>query len=298
LTLNKAAETLPDGAIMSTPNTRSTPYLVALEPCTGYAQRIPLTQEQLVVGRATGSDVRLDDEHVSRTHAILRYEDGRVWVQDLGSSGGTFVNGQAVTGPHELFPGDVVSFATVALRYAPDAMPGPETTTMPRVAAGGTSRHTGDTTPRVRYDIGGQSAGAISNVGRDQYHSYVQHVTQQRESFLREVAATRTRARWLVWTGFLLFVGGFGLFAAGVLGFLDAVGSASATTDPATLNPFGSEIAGVPFGFVGWGMAVLGILLLIVGIVLHVVATSRRKRVDREFRVPPPPGYGPGQWGG
>jgi hypothetical protein len=283
---------------MSTPNTRSMPYLVALEPGTGDARRIPLTQDHLVVGRAAGSDVRLDDEHVSRTHAILRYEDGRVWVQDLGSSGGTFVNGQAVTGPHELFPGDVVSFATVALRLAVDATPGGETTTMPRVDAGRTSRHNGDTAPQVRYDIGGQSAGAISNVGRDQYQSYVQHVTQQRESFLREIAATRTKARWLVWTGFLLFVAGFGLFAAGVLGFIDAVGNANAATDPATLNPFGSEIAGVPFGMVGWGMAVLGVLLLILGIVLHVVATSRRKRVDREYRVAPPPGYRPGQWGG
>jgi FHA domain len=284
---------------MSTPKTQSTPYLVALESGAGDGHRIPLSQDHLVVGRATGSDVRLDDEHVSRTHAILRQEDGRVWVQDLGSSGGTFVNGQSVTGPHELFPGDVVSFATVALRYAPDAVTDGEVTTMSRLdSRGGGPRRAGDTAPQVRYGIGGQSAGAISNVGRDQYHSYVQHVTQQRESFLREIAATRTKARWLVWSGFLLIVAGFGLFAGGVLGFIDAVGSASAATDPAALNPFGSEIAGVPYGIVGWATAALGMLLLILGIVLHVVATSRRRRVDREFRISPPPGYGPGQWGG
>jgi hypothetical protein len=279
---------------MTTPTTGRTPYLVALGPGGGQGRRIPLTEDHLVVGRATGSDIRLDDEHVSRTHAILRHEDGRVWVQDLGSSGGTFVNGQAVSGPHELFPGDVVSFATVALRYAPDAVTDGETMTMPRSDSHGGPRHTGDTAPQVRYDIGGQSAGAISNVGRDQYHSYVQHVSQQRESFLREIASTRTKARWLVWIGFLFFVAGFGLFAAAGLGFIDAVGGASATTDPATLNPLGSEIAGVPYGIVGWAMAALGMLLLILGIVLHVVATSRRRRVDREFRVPPPPGYGLG----
>jgi FHA domain len=280
---------------MSTPNIRSTPYLVALEPGAGHGRRIPLTQDHLVVGRAATSDLRLDDEHVSRTHAAFRQQGGRVWVQDLGSSGGTFVNGQKVTGPHELRPGDVVSFATVQMRFAPDEMSGGETTTMPRLDTRGESGRTSDTAPRVRYDIGRQSAGSISNVGRDQYLSYVQNVTRQRESFLREVASTRTKARWLVWSGFLLFVGGFGLFAAGVLGFLDAVGSG--TISPST-DPFGSDIGGVPSGLIGWAMAALGMLLVIVGIVLHVVATSRRRRVDREYPLAPPPGQVPPQRGG
>jgi hypothetical protein len=93
----------------------------------------------------------------------------------------------------------------------------------------------------------------------------------------------------------LLFVAGFGLFAAGVLGFLDAVGSGS--INPST-NPFGSDIGGVPSGLIGWAMAALGMLLVIVGIVLHVVATSRRRRVDREYPLAPPPGQVPPQRGG
>jgi pSer/pThr/pTyr-binding forkhead associated (FHA) protein len=99
---------------MSTPNIRSTPYLVALEPGAGHGRRIPLTQDHLVVGRAATSDLRLDDEHVGRTHAAFRQQGGHLWVQDLGSSGGTSVNGQKVTGPHEL-PGDVVSFPARAV---------------------------------------------------------------------------------------------------------------------------------------------------------------------------------------
>src|SRR5664279_4942027 len=70
-----------------------------------------------------------------------------------------------------------------------------------------------------RYNINRQDAGVINNVGRNQHNSYVQQV-HERESFLRAIAATRTKARWLVWTGLALFVVGFGLFAAGVLGFL------------------------------------------------------------------------------
>jgi hypothetical protein len=113
----------------------------------------------LVVGRGPTSDVRLDDVHVSRTHAALRKRGGRVWVQDLGSSGGTFVNGQAVTGSHELHPGDVVSFATVHLRYVLDEMDGAETTTLTRQDTLGAAGRSSDTAP-VRYDIGRQTAGS------------------------------------------------------------------------------------------------------------------------------------------
>lgn len=266
---------------MSTPNIRSTPYLVALEPGAGHGRRIPLTQDHLVVGRAATSDLRLDDEHVSRTHAALRQQGGHVWVQDLGSSGGTFVNGQKVTGPHELRPGDVVSFATVQMRFAPDEMSGGETTTMPRLDTRGESGRTSDTAPQVRYDIGRQSAGSISNVGRDQYLSYVQHVTRQRESFLREVAATRTKARWLVWSGFLLSVVGIGLFAAGFYNFSEQGEDFIRSGDLQASGPDASMF------FLGLAVGVLGQLLLIVGIVLHVVATSRRRRIHRDLPVPP-----------
>jgi hypothetical protein len=275
---------------MTTSQTPKTPYLVTLDSGTGQARRIPLTREHLVVGRATTSDIRFDDEHVSRTHASLRQKGGRVWVQDLGSSGGTFVNGQPVTAAQELISGDVVSFATVQLRFAAAGESRDETTALPRQDARVVSRPTSDTRPPVRYDIGGQSAGSISNVGRDQYHSYVQQVTHQRQSFLREIAATRTKARWLIWIGLAMVVAGFGLFAAGVLNFIGQASNADLNSDiSAPVDPA---------GLLGWAMGALGTFVLVVGIVLHVVATSRRKRVDREFPVPRPPRQVPGQWGG
>jgi DNA transposition AAA+ family ATPase len=50
--------------------------------------------------------------------------------------------------------------------------------------------------PNVRYDIGQQHAAAISNVARDQYNVSIR---QERESFLRDIAATKTKARILAW---------------------------------------------------------------------------------------------------
>ncbi len=54
----------------------------------------------------------------------------------------------------------------------------------------------------------------INNVGRDQHLPYVQHIQQQRESFSREIAATKTKARWLVWLGLFVTVVGFVIYGA------------------------------------------------------------------------------------
>jgi Mg-chelatase subunit ChlD len=50
----------------------------------------------LVIGRGSACNLRLDDPVVSRQHARIRYATGAWFIQDLHSSGGTFVNGQRV----------------------------------------------------------------------------------------------------------------------------------------------------------------------------------------------------------
>jgi Protein of unknown function (DUF3662)/FHA domain len=55
-----------------------------------------LTTPVTMLGRGTDCDLRLVDPGVSRHHAELRVEDGEVVLVDLGSTNGTFVNGQPV----------------------------------------------------------------------------------------------------------------------------------------------------------------------------------------------------------
>jgi hypothetical protein len=50
----------------------------------------------LVIGRGSACNLRLDDPVVSRQHARIRHATGAWFIQDLNSSGGTFVNGQRV----------------------------------------------------------------------------------------------------------------------------------------------------------------------------------------------------------
>jgi FHA domain len=267
---------------MDRPRTLGAPTLVVTSPGRDIGRRIVLSQDEVVVGRAESNDVRFDDPRVSRTHAVLRYRNGVVYLEDAGSSGGTFVNRQRVTSSRRLRPGDEIAFADVHLRFEGAADVAGET------QPGGLSRSSipdGGGRPAARYDIGEQRANMVNNVGRDQY------VIQQRENFLREIAATKTKARYLIALGSLLFVIGFAMFASGILSFFSEIPSADGLDPSGDFStPFGSKVFGVPLGVVGWAMGAAGTLLATVGIILHVVATSRRKRVDRE--LPYPGSYG------
>lgn len=58
-------------------------------------------------GRNVEAILFLDDITVSRHHAAFLSEDGRLWLEDLGSTNGTYVNGKRAERA-ELFPGDEV----------------------------------------------------------------------------------------------------------------------------------------------------------------------------------------------
>lgn len=68
-----------------------------------------------VVGRS-GCDFNLDDAQVSRRHAAIRVRGHDVAIEDLGSTNGTFVNDQRITGARALRDGDVVRFGDTAWR--------------------------------------------------------------------------------------------------------------------------------------------------------------------------------------
>ncbi|HEU4544457.1 MAG TPA: FHA domain-containing protein [Jiangellaceae bacterium] len=264
----------------------SAPYLEVVSPGALHGQLVTMSRDHIVVGRGSDSDIRLNEPHVSRTHAELRRKGNEVFVQDLGSSGGTKVNGVRITESHRLDPGDVVSLATVDLVYHT----GHEVNDLTNATLAGQRAQAADPHDgpgsAADYDVRDQYGRVINNVGRNQYNAYF----RQRDSFLRDIAATKTKARWLVWLGLLMYVAGFALFAAGVLGFISQGVDAISSGDlgPPT-DPFGESIAGIPSGLLGWALAAVGTILLVVGIVLHIVATSRRKRVEREWPLQPPP---------
>ena len=67
-----------------------------------------LRQGDNVIGRGNESQVALSDDSVSRRHAVIRCQNDKMTLLDIGSTGGTVVNGQQIGG-HELDHGDVLS---------------------------------------------------------------------------------------------------------------------------------------------------------------------------------------------
>ena len=276
-----------------TPGARpSDPWLVVRTPERLRGRRIPLSGAEQVVGRGESADVRLDDPYVSRAHAVVRRLGSQVVVEDLGSTAGTTVNGRPARGATPLAPGDVVRFADVEMAFEADATG--ETRVLP--VAGGPAQAPAPPVSAppadvARFDLRDQEAGVISNVGRDQHISYVAHVRQERESFLRDIAATKTRARSLVWTGLVVFTIGFAIAGYAVLRTMARI--SDILGDPSPAPPdfsdfYGTPIFGIPSGLLGFGLSGIGSMLLVFGIALHVVAAARRRRLDRDLPHPYP----------
>jgi pSer/pThr/pTyr-binding forkhead associated (FHA) protein len=76
---------------------------VALEPLT-------------TIGRGPGNTIQLADRGVSAQHARLVHRADRWWLEDLGSTNGTWLNGRRVERPLPVQAGDVLQVARTVLR--------------------------------------------------------------------------------------------------------------------------------------------------------------------------------------
>lgn len=71
--------------------------------------------DEVTVGRASGCQVALTDPTVSQLHARVFRRDGKLWVEDLGSRNGTFVNRKQVSSPVAIRRGDRVAVGSTVL---------------------------------------------------------------------------------------------------------------------------------------------------------------------------------------
>ncbi|MFE1288203.1 FHA domain-containing protein [Streptomyces sp. NPDC058751] len=299
---------------------RDLPHLVVDRPDRLRGRVFVLDDQPMLVGRDSDCQIQVGDPGVSRRHAVVWRASGRTTVEDLASTNGTMLNGHLVHGQQVLHSGDVLDFGPLEVHYE-ELRSAARTVQTPKPGAGGPPGGTSDTMPgwgpapghgptphgapaagpppsgppgrppprgagrtppggERRFDIGEQQADRLSNVAGDQYN-YVQQA--QRESFFKEIAATRTRARHLIMLGFLFYLVGGGIFGWVIIRFIIRTNDdiSSGTSDfgssPELLGP---KVAGVPAGAVGFAMAAVGTVLTVIGIVLHIVTTSRRRRFE------------------
>ncbi|HET7265921.1 MAG TPA: FHA domain-containing protein [bacterium] len=84
-----------------------------------------LVAGEATVGRAPGCAIVLSGDYVSAHHARLFERDGRVWVEDLGSTNGTLLNGRRVRRAVAMRSGDRLRIGDVVLGLRLEAAPEP-----------------------------------------------------------------------------------------------------------------------------------------------------------------------------
>ncbi|HWL41830.1 MAG TPA: DUF3662 and FHA domain-containing protein [Ilumatobacter sp.] len=80
-------------------------------------ERIELTDDRNLIGRLADCTVVITDGNTSRHHAVIQRAGSGFVVSDLGSTNGTYVNGQRLVADHRLTDGDTITVGTVALRF-------------------------------------------------------------------------------------------------------------------------------------------------------------------------------------
>ena len=79
--------------------------------------RITLGEQAILIGRADDSTLVLTDDFASSRHARLTNRNGQWYVEDLGSTNGTYLNEELLSGPQPLHPGDRVRIGDSEFTY-------------------------------------------------------------------------------------------------------------------------------------------------------------------------------------
>ena len=82
-----------------------------------YGQRYSLNATSVVLGRSSEADILVDDTGVSRRHLEIRTDGGTVRAVDLGSTNGSYVNGQKVQGETILTDGSTIAMGRTRIVF-------------------------------------------------------------------------------------------------------------------------------------------------------------------------------------
>jgi pSer/pThr/pTyr-binding forkhead associated (FHA) protein len=123
--------------MLGVPVARNTPPSPTAAPLASFlfrsgelkGKRLPIKVPLVNIGRGDYNDVVITDPSVSTMHAKLQRREA-IWIlTDLGSTNGTFVEGERLTGEMPLSPGTTLKFGEVSALFEPldEALPAPRT---------------------------------------------------------------------------------------------------------------------------------------------------------------------------
>jgi hypothetical protein len=92
--------------------------VVVKSPAFSEGDEWELDSSSLSFGRSSQNDIQLQrDEYASSSHARIEPRRDGVWLEDIGSTNGTYLNGIRLTRAKRLNPGDIVRIGETELRY-------------------------------------------------------------------------------------------------------------------------------------------------------------------------------------
>jgi hypothetical protein len=108
----------PGGVQRSRRGSRTGRLVVVKSADVDEGEDFALNSSQVTIGRGLRNDIAISsDEYASARHARFEPRQDGVWVQDLGSTNGTYLNGARLEHPRLLSPGDVIRVGETDLRF-------------------------------------------------------------------------------------------------------------------------------------------------------------------------------------
>ena len=98
---------------------RGEPRVLVVTQGSQTGQTAALADGVILIGRGADCQIILDDDYVSTRHARVVSGENGVYLEDLGSTNGSYVNGQRITGPTTITMSDTVRIGKTILKLEP-----------------------------------------------------------------------------------------------------------------------------------------------------------------------------------
>jgi pSer/pThr/pTyr-binding forkhead associated (FHA) protein len=102
-----------------TKRTRGAPRILTITQGSQAGQSAALADGVILIGRGAEAQLSLDDDYVSTRHARVVSDENGIYLEDLGSTNGSYVNGQRITAPTTISLSDTVRIGRTTMRLEP-----------------------------------------------------------------------------------------------------------------------------------------------------------------------------------